>query len=195
MSISDSLKGMVRGECQVCGTPVDGRSYYCAEHKPVRSKKSDKSEPIPESISVGDIPVEPVKVPKKGPQADHYWRAFGEAIVILLNYVLLSPLDKIPNGEQYQDELRIDASEVEPIAKPLLRMFASTSVSKSYGAKVLENADIVPAIFAALSILQKFQTVQQLVKESQGETVQAAPQANLSGIGGQWIVNGVPTRS
>jgi len=154
--------GMVRGECQVCHKKVDGRSYYCAEHKPLKSSRKKEREAEPISISVS-----PSKRSKKGPSADTYWNTFGDAIVILLNYLLLKPLDGIPDSDAIQEKMMISKDEAQTLTRPLLRIFSQTSLSRSKGGTIIENADIIPALIVAMSIVEKMRAIHTIVESNQ----------------------------
>jgi len=161
---------MTRGECQVCRVPVDGRSYYCSEHKPARPTRTTKTtrerEGAPaEPISVTDLKLTPKEAPKRGPTADTYWSVFGEVLVLFINYVLLKPLDQLPDSEQIQRELMLSSDEVHTLVRPVLRVFAQSSVSKSKGAAIVEHADVVPAIFVAMTVVERIRTVRSLVEQ------------------------------
>jgi hypothetical protein len=161
---------MTRGECQVCHIPVDGRSYYCSEHKPARpartTRKNHEREGAPaEPINVTDLKLNPKEAPKKGPTADTYWTVFGEVLVLVINYVLLKPLDQLPDSEQVQRELMLTSDEVHTLVRPALRIFSQTSVSKSKGATIVEHADVVPAIFVAMTVVERIRTVRSLVEQ------------------------------
>lgn len=179
-TIGDSISGMTRGQCQVCGEKLDGRSYYCAEHKPKKSETADV-------ITLSDLPeAKTVKVPQKGPRGDHYWSAFGTILVFIVNYLIFAPAGKLPEELQVtlQSELAVTEEELEPVMKPLLRIFSGTSASKKYGSKVLENSDVVPAIFGAIQIIQKMSQVQRILKEynesiNPDQQVNAAPAVQI----------------
>jgi len=161
---------MTRGECQVCHVPVDGRSYYCSEHKPARpartTRKNHERDAAPaEPINVADIKFTPKEAPKRGPTADTYWTVFGEVLVLVINYVLLKPLDQLPDSEQVQRELMLSSDEVHTLVRPALRIFSQTSVSKSKGAAIVEHADVVPAIFVAMTVVERIRTVRSLVEQ------------------------------
>jgi len=161
---------MTRGECQVCHVPVDGRSYYCSEHKPARparsTKKNRERDGAPaEPINVTDIKFTPKDSPKKGPTADTYWSVFGEVLVLVINYVLLKPLDQLPDSEQIQRELMLSSDEIHTLVRPVLRVFSQSSVSKTKGAVIVEHADVVPAIFVAMTIVERIRTVRSLVEQ------------------------------
>jgi len=161
---------MTRGECQVCHVPVDGRSYYCSEHKPARParttrKNHERGAAPAEPISVTDLKLTPKEAPKRGPTADTYWTVFGEVLVLVINYVLLKPLDQLPDSEQVQRELMLSSDEVHTLVRPVLRVFAQSSVSKSKGAAIVEHADVVPAIFVAMTVVERVKTVRSLVEQ------------------------------
>jgi hypothetical protein len=154
--------GMVRGECQVCHTKVDGRSYYCAEHKPARSNKKKTQEADTISISVS-----PPKRTRKGPTADTYWSTFGDAIVILINYLLLKPLDSVPDSEAIQEKMMLTKDEAQTLTRPLLRLFSQTPISRSKGGTIIENADVIPALIVAMSIVEKMKAIRAIVESDQ----------------------------
>jgi len=154
--------GMVRGECQVCHAKVDGRSYYCAEHKPSKSTRKKNSETEPISISVS-----PPKRTRKGPTADTYWATFGDAIVILINYLLLKPLDSVPDSEAIQEKMMLTKDEAQTLTRPLLRLFSQTPISRSKGGTIIENADVIPALIVAMSIVEKMKAIRVIVESNQ----------------------------
>jgi hypothetical protein len=158
--------GMVRGECQVCHQKVDGRSFYCSEHKPARSnRKTSEAEPI----SVGVTPPKSSRKSSKGPSAETYWSTFGDAIVILLNYVLLKPLDGVPDSEAIQEKMMVTKDEAQTLTRPLLRVFSQTSLSRSKGGMIIENADVIPALIVAMSIVEKMKAIRTIVENNQTE--------------------------
>ncbi len=172
MSVNDSIKeqGLIRGQCQICGVKVDGRSYYCASHKSSSAYQQAKGGPVID-IPVDDRnPFDAIKVPNRTPKkvdGDDYWETFGEFFVLLLNMALLSPVGSLPEEIQGKitDECAITNEEMEAVARPLLRMFAKTSISAKYGQSLLQNADIVPAITALMSIFGKIGQIQTIVRE------------------------------
>jgi len=163
--------GMVRGECQVCHTKVDGRSYYCAEHKPPKPnrKKTQEAEPISISVSAP-------KRSRKGPSADTYWNTFGDVIVVVINYFLLKPLDSVPDSEAIQEKMMVTKDEAQTLTRPLLRVFSQTPLSRSKGGTIIENADVFPALIVAIGILEKMRAIREIVETnrsgSASETVQ-----------------------
>jgi hypothetical protein len=162
----NTFAGMVRGECQVCHQKVDGRSFYCSEHKPARSnRKTSEAEPI----SVGVTPPKSSRKSSKGPSAETYWSTFGDAIVILLNYVLLKPLDGVPDSEPIQEKMMITKDEAQTLTRPLLRVFSQTSISRSKGGTIIENADVIPALIVAMSIVEKMKAIRTIVENNRTE--------------------------
>jgi hypothetical protein len=154
--------GMVRGECQVCHKTLDGRSFYCEEHKPSKPNRRKNQEAEPISISVA-----PPKRSRKGPSAETYWNTFGDAIVILLNYVLLKPLDGVPDSEAIQEKMMVTKDEAQTLTRPLLRVFSQTSISRSKGGTIIENADVIPALIVAMSIVEKMKAIRAIVENTQ----------------------------
>jgi len=154
--------GMVRGECQVCHKTLDGRSFYCEEHKPSKPNRRKNQEVEPISISVSSP-----KRSRKGPSAETYWSTFGDAIVILLNYVLLKPLDGVPDSEAIQEKMMVTKDEAQTLTRPLLRVFSQTSISRSKGGTIIENADVIPALIVAMSIVEKMKAIRAIVENTQ----------------------------
>jgi len=157
--------GMVRGECQVCHKTLDGRSFYCEEHKPPKPnrRKTQEAEPI-------NVSVPAPKRSRKGPSADTYWRTFGDAIVILLNYVLLKPLDGVSDSEAIQEKMMVTKDEAQTLTRPLLRLFSQTSISRSKGGTIIENADVIPALIVAMSIVEKMKAIRVIVENNQPQS-------------------------
>ncbi len=182
--IQDAVSGMTRGRCQVCGVEVDGRSYYCSEHKPPKREKKQ----TPRAILVDSV--EPVDKAPKIITGEHYWKVFGEAIVLGVNWLILKPLDQFEDAEALGEALMTPKDEVEALAKPVLRLFAQTPVSRKYGGKIIEHADLVGALMAAWSIMDRAKTVQKIVKErtEQHEThpTQEAAVQGIQGIPYSW---------
>lgn len=181
---SNPFAGMTRGECQVCHKKLDGRSYYCEEHKPPKPNRKKNSEAKPISISVSEP-----KRSRKGPSADTYWNTFGDAIVILINYLLLKPLDSVPNSDAIQEKLMVSKDEAQTLTRPLLRLFSQTPISRSKGGTIIENADVIPALIVALSIVEKMKAIRAIVEANQSgstrETIQTYDNvgADLGGFG------------
>jgi hypothetical protein len=167
--------GMVRGECQVCHTKVDGRSFYCAEHKPAKASKKKSQEAEPISISVSTP-----KRAKKGPTADTYWSTFGDAIVILLNYAILKPLDSVPGSDAIQEKMMITKDEAQTLTRPLLRLFSETPLSRSKGGTIIENADVIPAIIVGMSIIERMKAIRAIVESNQSGSTNETVQANFN---------------
>jgi hypothetical protein len=167
------FSGMTKGECQVCHKKVDGRSYYCEEHKPPKRSRKKEREVEPITISVSTP-----KRSRKGPSADTYWDTFGGAIVLILNYLLLKPLDNIPDSEALQEKFMISKDEAETLTRPLLRIFSQTSLSRSKGRMIIENADVIPALVVALSIIGKMKIIRGIVETNQSGSTSETIQAN-----------------
>jgi hypothetical protein len=167
---------LVRGECQVCHTKVDGRSYYCADHKPAKSNKKRNTEAEPINISVSSQK----RNNRKGPTAETYWATFGDAIVVLLNYVLLRPLDSVPNSDAIQEKLMITKDEAQTLTRPLLRLFSETPISRSNGGAIIENADVIPALLVAMSIIERMKTIRAIVEANQTGSTNETIQANVN---------------
>jgi hypothetical protein len=180
--IQDAVSGMTRGRCQVCGVEVDGRSYYCSEHK--RAKPSKKQTPT--TILVDSV--EPIDKAPKTITGEHYWKVFGEAIVLGVNWVILKPLDQFDDAEALGEALMTPKEEVEAVAKPVLRLFAQTPISKRFGGQIIENADLVGALLGAWAIMDRVKTVQRIVRERTGQhETQSAQEVAVQGVPYSWV--------
>jgi hypothetical protein len=181
------FSGMTKGECQVCHKKVDGRSYYCEEHKPPKRSRKKEREVEPITISVSTP-----KRSRKGPSADTYWDTFGDAIVILLNYLLLKPLDRVPDSDAIQEKMMISKDEAQTLTRPLLRIFSQTPLSRSKGGMIIENADVIPAVIVAMSIVERMKAIRAIVERNQlgstSETIQANNVGQNSGGFGPVLV-------
>jgi len=171
--------GMVRGECQVCHQKVDGRSFYCSEHKPAKPAKTNRRNEA-EPISVGVTPPKSSRKSSKGPSAETYWSTFGDAIVILLNYVLLKPLDGVPDTETIQEKMMVSKDEAQTLTRPLLRVFSQTSLSRSKGGTIIENADVIPALIVAMSIVERMKAIRTIVENNQTESTHEIVQTHYT---------------
>ncbi len=176
--IQDAVSGMTRGRCQVCGIEVDGRSYYCAEHKPVKKEKKR----TPQAILVDSV--DPVDKAPKFITGEHYWKVFGEAIVLGVNWVILKPLDQFDDAEALGEALMTPKEEIEAVTKPVLRLFSQTPISKRYGGKIIEHADVLGAFLAAGAIMDRVKTVRRIVRERTAENeAQPNQEVTIQGVG------------
>lgn len=154
-------KGMERGVCAVCGKELpDKRRYYCEEHKPERATKEAEPE---ELSSVGGV-LKSLNAP--APKLlGKFGSTFDPIIVLVLNTVLLSPIDALPEDMQGPliSELSVTDEDVETLMRPIWRIFLSSGIGKKHGASIIENSDVISSIVVLIDISQKQKKVRNLI--------------------------------
>ncbi len=181
-NIGEITAGMTRGICQVCETPVDGRSFYCEDHKP---KKAKAPQPVAEIAGVEGAPPRPEPRNVRGnPKGNDYVEVFGPFILGAINsWYVIRMLERLPDGlisEDEAEELIITQREFNSVLLPVARIFATTGVSKKYGKSALENADVLDALNSAVSIAMKLGKLQQLINRTE-QYLASQPQSPFVG--------------
>jgi hypothetical protein len=156
--------GEGRGICRTCGNPArDGRSYYCAEHRPPpKTKKTSKIIEDSDLSTPTELIVETVdKVSKsrvnKSPSIDQWSKllnplvgwVFAVFVIWLLSYKDQPDLteDERSELETYKSSLIPSDSDIELIMKPINRIISESEFSKTKGQTVLKNSDLVVSLF------------------------------------------------
>ena len=164
-NITDLTAGMTRGVCQVCRTPVDGRSFYCSEHRPARGKAKTAT---PLEAMSEPATINPVAVGKTA-TADNYMAAFGDFILTLFNqWFIIRQLEQLPEGiltQEQAEEFIITEGEMFGVLKPAARVFAASPVSKRYGKQILENSDVLIGLQSLFLIQAKLSKLNRLIEE------------------------------
>lgn len=150
--------------CAECGTPLaDGRSTFCDDHKPKRNtnkpaRKAGKTSTVTASKASG---------------------TFAKLIVVITAMYAWSQVRRLhipdPDGE-LSEQLAMTDEEAAAVAKPIARFAVSNSTTARIIGPIVENDDIIDALFSIWEYQKRTSAV--LAQYTEGTTIPARARRN-----------------
>ena len=156
---------MVRGKCNAPGCDNDARtgaSFYCQSHtvEKTNRKKSTRKAAEPEA-TIKDVVVDAIEAkPSRSSKApsQNEWDALLVPIIVFITSAFV--VGALQHRDQpgltaeekqalrnEQDRLSLTDEDAAILAKPITRLISSSSINEQWGRKIMENADVVMALY------------------------------------------------
>lgn len=159
-----------RGICKICGEKArKGSAYYCVEHTPIKPTKvispEDKARKadIPEVVEIVASKT-PTRATTNAPSMKEWSGLLGElmayiSVVIAAKAVSHKAIDaqSTIEAEEQASQIALSDDEADKIVKPISRIIARSAVNKRYGRQIMDNSDLLQAVFVMKDFYDRVQ--------------------------------------
>lgn len=180
---STSVTPTAYGVCQVCGKKAyHHRAKVCEDHRGERGNGRSASKSASKSNRSSDTGG---NRSGNGPNSAAWSRTVSKVLLLVTSFVavgIVSRANILDSDETLTDALSLTVEEADDIAKPIARVVSRTSISRKYGAAIVENDDLIDAGLAVSDYLQRVrqttQRIEQIVRNREQGRGAYGPNAN-----------------